>query len=78
MLATTAVKASTVGQYPITLTGGASDNYELTRTGSTLEVTKAALALTADPQSKVYGDAKPGPDVHGRRAWSTVTPRRRR
>ena len=55
VLGTEAVKSSKVGRYSITLSGGTSDNYELTRTGSTLEVTKAQLALKADPQSRVYG-----------------------
>ncbi|MCW2768226.1 MAG: hypothetical protein JWO11_4185, partial [Nocardioides sp.] len=58
-LATTAVTGSPVGSYPITLTGGTSANYLLTRQNGTLTVTKAALALKADPKSKIYGGSNP-------------------
>src|SRR4029079_9260670 len=58
-LDTTAVKASNAGTYPITLTGGTSDNYTLTRVDGTLSVGKAALQLKADNQSKTYGEDNP-------------------
>ena len=58
-LSTTAVKASDAGSYPITLTGGTSANYTLTRVNGTLTVGKAALTLTADDKSKTYGDENP-------------------
>ena len=42
-LDTAAVKSSNAGSYPITLTGGTSANYTLTRSNATLTVGKAAL-----------------------------------
>ena len=42
-LATAAVKASNAGTYAITITGGTSANYTLTRTNGTLTVDKAVL-----------------------------------
>ncbi|WP_264538480.1 MBG domain-containing protein [Flavobacterium sp. N1736] len=57
---TTADTASSVGVYPITVSGATSNNYTIGYTsGATLTVTKANLTITADNQSKVYGDANP-------------------
>jgi hypothetical protein len=47
-LATTAVKFSGVGSYPIGVTLGTNPNYGVTKTDNTLTVTKAALTITAD------------------------------
>ena len=58
-LDTAAVKSSNAGTYPITLTGGTSANYSLTRSNATLTVGKAAMVITAADKSKVYGDANP-------------------
>ena len=58
-LDTAAVKSSNAGTYPITLTGGTSANYSLTRSNATLTVGKAALELNADDQSKTYGEDNP-------------------
>src|SRR3954452_24003537 len=44
-LATTSSKSSPVGSYPITLTGGTSANYQLTRQDSTLSIGKAPLTV---------------------------------
>ncbi|NTV15160.1 MAG: hypothetical protein HGA96_14715, partial [Desulfobulbaceae bacterium] len=58
---TTATTASGVGSYPITVTAGtlASINYNFTYVNGTLTITKAALAVTADAQSKSYGAVDP-------------------
>ena len=58
-LSTTAVKASPLGSYPITVSGGTSANYTLTRTDGTLTVGKRAITVTAQPKTKVYGDTDP-------------------
>ncbi len=54
-----ATAASPVGQYPITLAGGADPNYTLTLADGTLTVTPAPLACRADNVSRLYGDANP-------------------
>src|SRR5205823_3019970 len=52
-LATAATPASNVASYPITQgTLAANANYAVTYTGSSLVVTAAALAVTADAQSR--------------------------
>ena len=56
---TTALASSGAGSYPITLTGGTSANYTLTRVNGTLTIDKALLTLTADDKSKTYGQANP-------------------
>ncbi len=59
-LATTGSATSNVGIYPIsqgTLSAGA--NYAISYTGANLTVTTAPLTITADPLSKIYGDALP-------------------
>jgi MBG domain-containing protein len=59
-LATTATTTSNVGNYGITQgTLAATSNYALTYVGSNLAVTAAALTVTADAQSRVYGGANP-------------------
>jgi len=50
---------SPIGTYTITLSGGSDDNYSLTLSNGTLTVTAAALTITADDQSKIYGQANP-------------------
>src|SRR5690606_15779011 len=54
---TTATTASAVGTYPITLTAGSDNNYEITNVDGTLTVSKAALVTRADDQTKIYGSA---------------------
>jgi gliding motility-associated-like protein len=56
---TTATAASPGGTYPITASGAASPNYSISYTGGTLTVTPAALTITADSKTKVYGAANP-------------------
>jgi hypothetical protein len=56
----TRVAGQNVGAHAIlqgTLTAGA--NYNLTYTGADLTISQKAIAVTADPKSKVYGDADP-------------------
>ncbi|WP_232835141.1 MBG domain-containing protein, partial [Pleomorphovibrio marinus] len=58
-ISTTALASSGVGTYPISLDGGSDDNYDITLKAGELEVTKASLTITADDQSKVYGEENP-------------------
>jgi hypothetical protein len=58
-LATTALKLSDVGPYPITVTLGANPNYNVTATDGTLTVDPKAASVTADPKSRQYGDDNP-------------------
>jgi hypothetical protein len=48
---------SPVATYPITLANGTAANYTITLVPGNLEVKKAALTVTADPKSRVYGSA---------------------
>ncbi|WP_162416092.1 MBG domain-containing protein [Cyclobacterium roseum] len=59
-ISTTATAGSNVGTYPIALTGGSDANYDISLVAGELEVTQAALTITADDKSKVYGEANPG------------------
>ncbi len=55
---TSATTASAVGDYPITLTGGAAANYTLTLQNGTLTVTSVAPTVTwATPAAITYGTA---------------------
>src|SRR5205823_4435487 len=58
---TTANSGSLVGNYTITCTAGSltSHNYTFMFAPGTLHVTQAALTVTADAQSKVYGAGNP-------------------
>lgn len=56
---TTANAASVPAIYPITLTGGLDDNYNLTLVDGSLTITKALLTVTANNQSRPYGEANP-------------------
>ena len=58
-LATTALKFSDVGGYPITVSLGSNPNYNVTKTDSTLTVDQGGLGHTGDPTSKIYGDPDP-------------------
>ena len=59
-LATSATIASNVGTYGIRQgTLAASGNYALNYTGNNLTVSQRALTVTADAQSRAYGDANP-------------------
>src|SRR6185369_15933439 len=58
-LSTTATTASAAGTYPITPSGTADVNYTISFVSGTLTVTPAALTITADNKTKVYGSANP-------------------
>src|SRR5206468_2798932 len=58
--ALTRVAGENVGSYPVqpgTLTAGG--NYALSYVGADLSITPRPLGVTADPRSKVYGEADP-------------------
>ena len=60
LLATGATVTSNVGAYGITQgTLASSGNYALSYVGANLTVTQAALTITANAQSRVYGAANP-------------------
>ncbi|MFI8379189.1 MBG domain-containing protein [Leeuwenhoekiella sp. NPDC079379] len=48
-----------VGDYVITASGATSTNYDITYDDGSFEITPASLTITADNQTKVYGDADP-------------------
>ena len=59
-LSTTTGAAATYGTHTISASGGAATNYEVTHVTGTLTVSKAAaLTVTADNKSKVYGATDP-------------------
>jgi gliding motility-associated-like protein len=58
-IATTATVSSNVGTYPITLTGGADQNYSITLVNGTLTIGKAILTIQANSLSKIFGAADP-------------------
>ncbi|RYY23142.1 MAG: T9SS type B sorting domain-containing protein, partial [Sphingobacteriaceae bacterium] len=58
-ITTTAEAASVVGVYPITISEAAAANYDITFTPGTLTIAKAALTVTADDKSRIYGLANP-------------------
>src|SRR5207249_3517770 len=59
VLSTSASASSNVGSYPVTPSGAASANYSKIGSASCRDVTTAALIITADDKSKVYGAALP-------------------
>ena len=62
-LATTALKTSGVGSYPITVTLGTNPNYTVTKIDATLTVNPAVATVTANAKSKIYGDGNPALDA---------------
>jgi hypothetical protein len=58
-LSTTATTGSGIGNYPITPSGATATNYTISYVSGSLTVTRAPLTITADNQSKVYGQANP-------------------
>ncbi|MFH6951184.1 MBG domain-containing protein, partial [Flavobacterium sp. FlaQc-51] len=58
-IATIADATSPVGTYPITASGAVNSNYTIAYVDGTLTVTSAILTITADAQTKTYGDANP-------------------
>ncbi|MCH7400203.1 gliding motility-associated C-terminal domain-containing protein, partial [Belliella sp. DSM 107340] len=58
-ISTTATASSNTGTYPITLSGGSDANYAITVVDGTLTVEQKTLTITAEDQSKVYGETNP-------------------
>ena len=58
-LSTTATAASPVGSYSVTASGAVDANYTISYVGGSLTVTPAALTITANNATKVYGAALP-------------------
>jgi len=57
---TTATITSGVGNYGITFTGATAANYQFIYKAGTLSITPAALTITANNASRVYGITNPG------------------
>ena len=57
--ATSAITTSLVGSYPITLSGGEDNNYDLDRNPGNLTVDPAKLTVTADDTRRIYGESNP-------------------
>jgi hypothetical protein len=57
--ASTATTLSNVGTYPITLTGGSDNNYNIINQVGSLSVTKKSLTATAANTSRYMGQANP-------------------
>jgi hypothetical protein len=66
-LATSATASSSVGTYIVSVSGMTSPNYTIMSAYGTLGITPAALLITANNKSKIYGDALPAFSVsyHG-------------
>jgi hypothetical protein len=58
-LSTTAVKFSSVGAYPITVTLGSNPNYTVSKTDGNLHINPKAASVAADDKGKTYGDDNP-------------------
>ena len=58
-LTTAATTGSPAGDYSIAASGLSSNNYNITYVNGTLSVTPAALTVSADSKTKVYGQTNP-------------------
>jgi MBG domain-containing protein len=58
-LATSALKLSGVGDYPITVNLGSNPNYNVTKTNGNLHISPKDASVTADNKGKTYGDDNP-------------------
>jgi gliding motility-associated-like protein len=56
---TIAVATSSVGDYPITVGGVTSSNYDIKFVPGTLTIKKATLTITAEKVDRTYGEANP-------------------
>ncbi len=56
---TSATQTSDAGTYPVTCSGAADGNYDISYAPGALTVTKAALTVSADDQTRQYGQANP-------------------
>jgi hypothetical protein len=59
-ISTTATETSGAGEYAITASGAAGENYTFKYVDGTLTVTKAALTATADNKTREFGQVNPG------------------
>lgn len=59
ILSTTAIEASNVGEYPITISGGRAKNYNISYKQGILTVNKAPLTVFAKDIERIYGDSNP-------------------
>lgn len=58
-LSTTATASSPPGAYPIIASGAVDPNYSISYSPGTLTITAAAIAITAQPQTKAFGAPDP-------------------
>jgi hypothetical protein len=58
-IGTIATISSVVGNYPIILSGGYADNYDIVLQHAVLSITPAPLLITANDASRVYGQPNP-------------------
>jgi hypothetical protein len=56
---TTAMPASDAGTYPVTCSGAADGNYDISYAPGAMTVTKATLTVSADDQARSSGEANP-------------------
>ncbi len=56
---TLATLTSVVGTYPITVSGGSDNNYNILYTAGTLTITKAVIVASASNGSRTYGEPNP-------------------
>lgn len=59
IVSTTATESSNIGEYPILISGGASNNYSLSYRSGILTVTKAPLTVIAENAERQYGESNP-------------------
>ena len=59
VIVTTASSLSNAGAYDITVSGGSSDNYDLTYVNGILTIDKALLSVSVEDAEKLYGGANP-------------------
>jgi trimeric autotransporter adhesin len=59
VISTIADKTSTPGIYPITLSGGTDNNYDIVLVNGSLEIAKAPLTITAEDKTRIYGGINP-------------------
>ena len=71
---TAATRTSNVGEYPISVSGGAATNYELFYEPGVLTVTRAHLSAIVNDTTKVYGSLNPSftIDYYGLKNEETV------
>jgi gliding motility-associated-like protein len=56
---TSATQTSDAGSYPITLSAGNDNNYDITNTAGNLVIAKADLMVTAENKTRIYSESNP-------------------